>query len=122
MTDQQQLATAIRGWVHMDNLVESHQRQAANARQMRVKYETEALALMKKMGLAQSRIQVSGGTTLSLTEKKTQGGLTWAYLERELPRSGLKPEQVGVVLEWLHSHRDTKVTECLKKDTPHNTA
>ena len=112
------LVAAIRAYVHMDNLAETHARQAANARAARAKAETDAIALMKEMRLEGSTIQVSGAS-LQITKKKTPAGLTWGYLEREVPawatRSGLSAAQSTALIAWLHSHRETKETEVLKK-------
>ena len=118
MDAKSRLVAAIRAYVHMDNLAETHARQAANARAARAKAETDAIALMKEMRLENSTIQVSGAS-LQITKKKTAGGLTWGYLEREVPawasRSGLSASQSAELLRWLHSHRETKETEVLKK-------
>jgi hypothetical protein len=112
------LVAAIRAFVHMDNLVETHTRQATNARAARAKAEAEAITLMKEMSLDASTIQVSGAS-LQITKKKVPAGLTWGYLEREVPawatRSGLSATQSAGLLQWLHSHRETKETEVLKK-------
>ncbi len=115
------LVAAIRAYVHMDNLAETHARQAANARAARAKAEADAIALMKEMGLSASTIQVSGAT-LQITTKKTASGLTWGYLEREVPawatRTGLTASQSAGLLAWLHSHRETKESEVLRKLGP----
>jgi hypothetical protein len=118
MDPKARLVAAIRAYVHMDNLAETHTRQAANARAARAKAEADAIALMKEMRLEGSTIQVSGAS-LQITKKKTPSGLTWGYLEREVPawasRSGLSATQSAGLVEWLHSHRETKETEVLKK-------
>jgi hypothetical protein len=115
---KQQLITSIRGWMHMDNLVESFNKQATNARQLRTKHEENAIGLMKQMGLTSSTIQVSGAS-LQLKKSKANEGLTWTYLEREIPTWGtqarLSPEQVASLLKWLHDHREVRETEYLKK-------
>lgn len=115
---RQRLITAVRGYVHMDNLVESFNAQAANARELRAKHEGDVIGLMKQLGLQKSTLQISGGT-LQLTQKKTPAGLSWAYLEREIPAwataAGLKPTQSAALLKWLHDHREIKETEVLKK-------
>lgn len=102
----------------MDNLAESFNRQALNARQVRSKHEAEAIALMRELGLTASQIQISGGATLQLARRRNSVPLTWAFLERELPKSGLAPAQVATVLTWLQGHRDVKETEFLKKNVP----
>lgn len=102
----------------MDNLVESFNAQAANAREVRAKHEEDVISLMKQLGLQKSTLQISGGT-LQLTQKKTPAGLTWGYLEREIPAwataTGLKPTQSAGLLKWLHDNREMKEVEALKK-------
>lgn len=116
---KQELVTAIRGWVHMDNLVESFNRQATNARQLRAKHETDAIRLIKQLGLNASQIQVSGGATLQLATRRSSETLTWSFLEREAhawaEHAGLTPTQSAGLIKWLHEHRDSKSTEYLKK-------
>jgi len=113
------LATAIRGWVHMDNMVERFNQQAANARELRDKHEEDAIQLIKDMKLQNSTIQISGAS-LQLANRKTPGGLTWGYLEREIPawatRSGLTPIQAQSLMKWLQDHRGSKESEYLKKN------
>lgn len=115
---KQRLITAIRGYIHMDNLVESFNAQATNAREVRSKHEADALTLIKQLGLQRSTIQVSGAT-LQLAQRRTPGTLTWGYLEREIPawatQAGLKPSQAASLIAWLQDHRETKETEYLKK-------
>jgi hypothetical protein len=112
------LVAAIRAYVHMDNLAETHARQAANARVARAKAEADAIALMKEMGLSGSTIQVSGAS-LQIIKKKSSSGLTWGYLEKEVPawatRAGLTASQSAGLVEWLHTHRETKEVEVLRK-------
>jgi hypothetical protein len=115
---KQRLITAVRSYVHMDNLVESFNVQATNARELRNKHETDAIDLMKQLGLQKSTLQISGGT-LQLTERRTPSALSWGYLEREVPAwatsAGLRPNQAAALLAWLHDHREIKTTEVLKK-------
>jgi len=116
---KQRLITAIRGWIHMDNLTESFTSQATNARTLRNKHEADALALIKQLGLTKSTIQVSGAN-LTVGRRKSQTGLTWGYLEREIPawatQAGLKPTQSAGLVKWLQEHRETKEMEFLKKN------
>ena len=115
---KQRLIDSIRGWIHMDNLLENHSAQAANARALRLKHEIDAIALMKQMRLDKSTIQVSGAS-LTLQRKSTPGSLTWTYLEKEIPawatRSGISAVQSQSLLKWLQEHREAKETESLKK-------
>jgi len=120
LTDpKQQLAAAIRGWIHMDNLTESFTKQASNARALRNQHEEESIRLIKSIGLQNSTIKVSGAE-LKLESKKVTTGLSWSYLEKEIPawatKSGLTAVQSASLIKWLQSHRDTKEIESLKKE------
>jgi hypothetical protein len=112
------LVAAIRGWVHMDNLAESHQRQAINARTVRAKHESDAVGLMKQLGLTKSKIQISGAE-LHLASHRTVTPLSWKYLEREVPawakETRLSAEQSRSLLKWLQDHREYKESEELEK-------
>ena len=116
MEPKQQLGAAIRQWIHMDNLVESFSHQASNARKLRNKHEADAVGLIHQIGLQDSTIKVSGAT-LHLAKKKSQSGLTWGFLEKEIDawskKTGVKT--VGL-LTWLHDHREVTEVEYLKKD------
>jgi hypothetical protein len=112
------LVTAIRAFVHTDNLAEVHARQATNAREARARHEAEAIALMRELRMEASTLQISGAS-LSLVHQKTPGTLTWGYLEREIPawatHSGVSAAQAASLLRWLRDHRDIKETDHLKK-------
>jgi len=118
---KQRLVAAIRGWVHMDNLAESHQRQAINARAVRAKHEAEAIDLMKQLGLTKSKIQVSGAE-LHLSSHRSVMPLSWKYLEREVPAwaasARLSADQARGLLKWLQEHREYKESEGLEKTAP----
>jgi len=117
---KQRLVTAVRGYIHMDNLVESFNAQATNAREVRSKHEVDALGLIKELGLQKSVIKVSGAQ-LQLAQRKTPGSLTWGYLEKEIPAwatdAGLRPNQAASLLKWLQDHREIREVEFLKKST-----
>ena len=113
-----QLVQSIRSWVHMDNLVEKLNAQATNARELRTKYETEAVGLIKQLGLTTSTIQISGAQ-LQMATKKEPAGLSWTYLEKEVPawaaRNSVNAAQVASLITWLKDHREIKEHEQLKK-------
>ena len=115
---KQRLIQSIRGWVHMENLAETLNHQATNARKLRIKHEEDAIGLIKQLGLAKSAIQISGAT-LQLTSKKEKGALSWTYLEKEIPawaaKSGISADKAAGLLTWLQAHREAKDTEYLKK-------
>ncbi len=114
------LATAIRGWIHMDNVAETHNRQAMNARSLRAKHEADAIALMKELRVDKSTIQVSGAS-LRLATRRASEPLTWSFLEREAAAWGsaahLSPTQIQGLMKWLQEHREVKETEYIKKMT-----
>jgi len=115
---KQRLIQSIRGWVHMENLAESLNHQATNARKLRAHHESEAIGLIKQLGLTRSTIQISGAS-LQLAARKEKGALSWSYLEKEVPawasRSGIPAETAAGLLNWLQTHREAKDTEYLKK-------
>jgi len=104
----------------MDNLLENHTAQASNARALRSKHETDAIALMKQMRLDNSTIQVSGAS-LTLQRKSAPATLSWGYLEKEVAawatQAGVSASQSQSLIRWLHDHRELKATETLKKQT-----
>jgi hypothetical protein len=115
------LGAAIREWVHLDRLAESFTAQAMNARKLRAEQERTAIDLIKQLNLTRSTIQVSGAK-LNLVQRRQPGGLTWSYLEREIPvwaaRSGVSAAHATGLIKWLHDHRDVKEVEVLKKTVP----
>ncbi len=115
---RQRLINSVRQYVHMDNMVERFNAQAANARELRSKHETETIQLLKQLGLHKSTLQISGGT-LHLAQRRVPGSLTWGYLEREIPAwassAGFSAAQSASLLRWLQEHRDMKETESLIK-------
>jgi hypothetical protein len=52
-----------------------------------------------------------------LAKKKSQSGLTWGFLEKEIDawskKTGVK---TAGLLTWLHDHREVTEVEYLKKD------
>ncbi len=115
---KQKLIQSIRGWVHMENLAESLNHQATNARRLRSQHEDDAIGLIKQLGLSKSTIQISGAS-LQLAARKEKGALSWTYLEKEVPEwashAGISPEKATGLLKWLQEHREAKETEYLKK-------
>ena len=107
----------------MDNLLENHNAQAANARTLKHKHEAEAIALMKQMRLDKSTIQVSGAS-LTLQKKSAPATLSWGYLEKEVAawatQTGVSASQSQSLIRWLHDHREVKATESLKKTESKN--
>jgi hypothetical protein len=102
----------------MDNLVESLNKQATNARALRSKHETEAIGLMQQMGITGSTIQISG-SSLQIKHQRTPGGLTWSFLEKETAAwaaaNGIPVGKAAGLLKWLHDHREIRECDVLQK-------
>jgi hypothetical protein len=123
---KKQLSTAIRDWIHMDNVAEVHAKQAANARELRAKHEATAIQLIKQMNLTKSTIKVSGAS-LQLASRKANAALTWTFLEREVaawaasqspsPSPSAAAKQAQSLMTWLQGHRDVREAEYIKKTT-----
>ena len=113
-----QLTTAIRGWVHFDNLAENLNRQTMNARELRVKHEGDAIRSLHQLGMTGSTIQIADAQ-LQLAVRREPANLTWSYLEEQVPRwathTGVTAVQVQSLMKWLQEHRETKEKEYLKK-------
>ena len=118
MDSKQQLTTAIRNWIHMDNLYENHAAQASNARALRATHEAEVIRLMKELRLEHSTIRVTGGA-LNLHRESTPAPITWSLLDKEMPawitHAGLPPNKSGELMKWLHDHRGVRERVYLKK-------
>lgn len=104
----------------MDNVAETHQRQAMQARELRSKHETEVIGLVKELGLTKSTIQVSGAR-LQLAQRRATAPPTWAFIEREVAawasHTRVPTTQTQSLLQWLRDHRDVKESEYIKKMT-----
>jgi hypothetical protein len=113
-----QLTTAIRGWVHFDNLAENLHRQTLNARELRAKHEGDALRILHQLRMTGSTIQIADAQ-LQVSTRREPANLTWSYLEEQVPRwgthAGISPLQVQSLMRWLQDHREVKEKEYLKK-------
>ncbi len=115
-----QLTTAIRGWVHFDNLAENLNRQTLNARELRAKHEGDAIRSLRQLGMTASTIQIADAQ-LQFAVRREPANLTWSYLEEQVPRwathAGITAVQVQSLMKWLQEHRETKEKEYLKKSS-----
>jgi hypothetical protein len=115
MADTNALSTAVREWVHFDNLVESLNKQVANVRALRSKSETQILTLLQQQNLQNATLKITGATLQYATRTKSND-LTWAFLEERLHEyfKG-KRDETTEILEFLQTHRGGKTIEYLKK-------
>jgi hypothetical protein len=114
---QEDLATAVRQWVHFDNLAENLNKQIANVRTLRGQYETKVLDLLAHQNLRNASLRVNGATLQCATKSKATD-LSWTFLEEQLHeyyRNKGTRDDTPDILTFLHRHRGGKTIEYLKK-------
>lgn len=111
------LATAVRQWVHFDNVAENLNKQLANIRALRNEYEAKVLELMARQNLQNTTLRVTGATLHHATRSKSTD-LSWSFLEEQLHeyfRSKNVRDDTSELIAFLHRHRGGKTIEYLKK-------
>ncbi len=117
ITDPNALATAVRQWVHFDNLAESLNKQVANVRSLRNESETKILTLMQQQNLQNATLKITGATLQYATRSKPTD-LSWTFLEEQLHeyfKTVGKSDETPEILGFLQKQRGGKVVEYLKK-------
>jgi hypothetical protein len=115
-TNPEDLATAVRQWVHFDNVAENLNKQIANVRALRAEYEGKVLEILAKQNMRNATLRVTGAT-LQCATKSRATDLSWTFLEEQLHeyfRSKGRNE-TAEILAFLHRHRGGKTIEYLKK-------
>ncbi len=115
--DPDDLATAVRQWVHFDNLAESLNKQITNVRNLRSEYETKVLTHMTNRNLQKATLRITGATLQYATRSKT-ADLSWTFLEEQLHdyfRTKGGRDDTGDILTFLQRHRGKQMIEYLKK-------
>ncbi len=116
-TNPEDLATAVRQWVHFDNVAENLNKQIANVRALRSDYEGKVLELLTRQNLRNATLRVTGATLQYATRSKSTD-LTWSFLEEQLHeyfRTKGQKDDTSEILNFLHRHRGGKTIEYLKK-------
>ena len=116
-TNPEDLATAVRQWVHFDNVAENLNKQIANVRTLRSEYEGKVLELLARQNLRNATLRVTGATLQYATRSKSTD-LTWSFLEEQLHeyfRTKGGRDDTSEILNFLHRHRGGKTIEYLKK-------
>jgi cation transport regulator ChaC len=111
------LSTAVRQWVHFDNVAENLNKQIANVRALRAEYEAKVLELLANKNLRHATLRVTGATLQYATKSKSTD-LSWTFLEEQLHeyfRTKGTADQTAEILTFLHRHRGGKTIEYLKK-------
>ena len=106
----------VQKWVETDNQVRALNERLSQLRETRRQLEESMSRHAKEQSWsARPTIQISDGK-LTLTQVKVSSPLTFKYVEkclRELLPS--QPEKVDTILEYLHSHRETKMVNEVKR-------
>jgi hypothetical protein len=117
MSDPGSIGTAVRNWVHYDNLASSFYKQASSARKVRDDYEDRIVNHLKTNAMEHAIIQIGGGR-MSVVEEKKPCPLTLAKLEELMHmyyRSKGGRDETMDVMNFIKANRGHEVKKCLKK-------
>ena len=112
-----QLADAIRSWVHFDNMTEHLNKQVSNARNLRNEYENKILHMLESQNMRQTMIKITGATLQHSTRYK-QNDLGWTMLREQLRdyyKMKGKPDETDEIMNFLQTSRGGKTVAFLKK-------
>jgi hypothetical protein len=118
----QELANAVRNYVHFDNLATSLSKQASNARKLRDEFENTIINTLETNNMANATIQIHGGKLIVADDKHSQP-LTFTRLEEQLHKYFLEkrvqnvsaPDETSEILKFLRKNREVEITKKLKK-------
>ena len=114
------LPTSVKHFVHFDSLIESLNKQIANARRLRNEFEERILKQLAETGKPDTIIKINGSTLQRATRSKF-ADLSWSLLEEGLHTyfsTNKKPDETATILNFLQSQRSVKQVEFLKKTIP----
>ena len=118
VTNQQRLQSAVRAWVHFDNLANTFNKQAQNARAQKQVHEKEVQNILFAMQQSTAILEVNGAR-LQFQQKETKSNLSWSWLQDNLRAWFMSSESRGKTAEdlfkYLQGRRSTKITEALEK-------
>jgi len=118
VTNQQRLQLAVRAWVHFDNLANTFNKQAQNARAQKQVHEKEVQNILFAMQQSTAILEVNGAR-LQFQQKETKSNLSWSWLQDNLRAWFMSSESRGKTAEdlfkYLQGRRSTKITESLEK-------
>jgi hypothetical protein len=116
-TSKDDLVHAVRHYVHFDNLAETLNKQVANVRAMRSKFEGEIITMLEAQGMKNAILQINGAT-LQRQTRYQQANLSWSFLEEQLHeyyKSKGKPDETVGILDFIQKHRGSRSVDYLKK-------
>ena len=118
VTNQQRLQLAVRAWVHFDNLANTFNKQAQNARAQKQVHEKEVQNILFAMQQSTAILEVNGAR-LQFQQKETKSNLSWSWLQDNLRAWFTSSESRGKTAEdlfkYLQGRGSTKITETLEK-------
>jgi hypothetical protein len=113
------LVNAVRHYVHFDNLAETLNKQVANVRAMRSKFEGDIITMLEAQGMKNAILQINGAT-LQRQTRYQQSNLSWTFLEEQLHeyyKSKGRPDETDGILDFIQKHRGGRSVDYLKKTT-----
>ena len=122
-TNQQRLQQSVRAWVHYDNLANTFNKQAQNARTQKQVHEKEIQDILFVMKQSSAILKVNGAR-LQFQRKETKSNLSWSWLQEQLKAWwGQNPTVQGKqegksaddLFKYLQMRRSIKITETLEK-------
>lgn len=117
-TNQQRLQQAVRAWVHFDNLVNTFNKQATNARTQKAIHEKEVQDILHAMQQQNAILEVNGAK-LQFQRKETKSNLSWSWLQDQLRSWFISPESKGKgnqeLFKFLQDRRSVKISESLER-------
>lgn len=122
-TNQQRLQQSVRAWVHYDNLANTFNKQAQNARTQKQVHEKEIQDILFVMKQSAAILEVNGAR-LQFQRKETKSNLSWSWLQEQLKAWwGQNPTVQGKqegksaddLFKYLQMRRSIKITETLEK-------
>ena len=122
-TNQQRLQQSVRAWVHYDNLANTFNKQAQNARTQKQVHEKEIQDILFVMKQSSAILEVNGAR-LQFQRKETKSNLSWSWLQEQLKAWwGQNPTVQGKqegksaddLFKYLQMRRSIKITDTLEK-------
>jgi hypothetical protein len=118
LTNQQRLQQAVRAWVHFDNLANTFNKQATNARNQKAIHEKEVQDILYAMQQQNAILEVNGAK-LQFQRKETKSNLSWSWLQDQLRAWFTSSESRGKsnqeLFKFLQDRRSVKISESLER-------
>ena len=117
-TPQQRLQQSVRAWVHFDNLANTFNKQAQNARSQKQIHEKEIQDILFAMNQSTAILEVNGAR-LQFQRKETKSNLSWSWLQEQLRAWFSSGESRGKsnedLFRFLQGRRSTKISDTLER-------